>query len=249
MPGGRSRATGVRGVDDVQLVAAPPRLERPTPASAGAPSAPSAATAWSRRSPGRRRAGSAPGRTSRRGRWPARCRSPPCRPGGARPRRAPTPRPARWPRSSRGRRRARRVEPGGAGVVEPAVGGDRRRRRAGIGGDGAPVERRGAGDRRRSSATIAARSLGPRFLRRHYPDQVLGSAAATALSARRSRELPVLVGVHRSGRRRRSTLADDRERGEADDHEDHPGDLGDADRLAEDEEAPAHGDAPAGRPG
>ena len=79
---------------------------------------------------------------------------------------------------SRGRRPARRDQSGGAGMVEAAVGGDDRgRRRQRQHGDG--IERRAAGRHHHGVAC----SFGHRFLRRHYPDQVLGSAAAATLSA------------------------------------------------------------------
>ena len=56
-----------------------------------------------------------------------------------------------------------------------------------------------------------------RSLRRHYPVQVLGSVAAAALSAHWSRELPVLFGLDSTGSLRWTAIADQTERGEAND--------------------------------
>ena len=106
------------------------------------------------------------------------------------------------------------VEPGGPGVVEPAVGGDER----GVArdrGDGAPVERRGSGDhddRRRCSCAIP-------------PPALPGSGSRVGGGSH-----PLSPPVPRAPRVGRSTtvaaaaepaLADDRERGQADDDEDH----------------------------
>ena len=70
------------------------------------------------------------------------------------------------------------TKPGGTGVVEAAIGGDDAVG-AGNCSDGDGVER-GATGRHHHRVD---RSFWHLFLRRHYPDQVLGSAAAAALSA------------------------------------------------------------------
>src|SRR5215207_6373854 len=110
----------------------------------------------------------------------------------------------------------------------------------------AATARRSSGDAPVTTTTVGDGPGGcmePRFLRRHYPVQVLGSAAATALSAHRSRELPVLVVIHGSGGDgwRGTPLAHEGEGGEADEHEHHARDLGRLDRLPEDQDAPADG--------
>src|SRR4051794_30236582 len=87
-------------------------------------------------------------------------------------------------------------------------------------------------------ATTTAALIRCSFLRRHYPVQVLGSAAATALSAHRSSELPVLVDAD-------STAAGGVGHGEGHqpaDHQHHARDLRRADRFAEHEIAPADGE-------
>ena len=113
-------------VDDAQLVAAPPRFQsRHRGERRGA-----RARRW-RRWRGRagrrarRRGGCGRAGTTRRGPRPARCRSLPCRSGGAGAERARTPRPGPSPRSSRGRRPGRRAR-----GRRPWRGRARRRRRS-----------------------------------------------------------------------------------------------------------------------
>ena len=195
MPAGRSSSTRARAVDDVQLVAAPPRLER-----ADRRRAPARRARRGRRRrgrggrPGRRRAGSAAvdsvaawamassvsvAALSTGWRTTSACSDAHASPIAEIESRSPT--------STSGSSPAARAwsSPPSAAMTTASRG---------IGRDGAPVERRGAGDRRRPSVTSAGSWT--RFLRRHYPVQVLGSAAAATLSAHRSRELPVLVGHH-----------------------------------------------------
>ena len=76
-------------------------------------------------------------------------------------------------------------EPGGERVIERAVGGDH---------DGAVGDaQRGRGRDRIRPGDDDHGFVHDVSLRRHYPDQVLGSVAATTLSARRTSELPVWI--------------------------------------------------------
>ena len=240
VPAGRSRLASTRAVHDAQLGRRPttPRASA-IPASSGAPSAPSAATAWSSRSPWPAEQHEPIGlHRRRRGRWPARCRSPPCRRGAGRPRCAPSPRPgpsaeteSRSPTSTVGSSPASRAwsSPPSA-AIDHGLGGTAR--------DGARVERRCSGDHgdragRCGSCHPSAGITRFRFSgrRRQPPSQPTGPVSS-----------PCSSGTTVAGRGRGAALADDGEGDEADEDEDHPGHLGGADLLAEDEVRAHDGD-------
>ena len=217
------------------------------PARSGAPSAPSAATAWSSRSPcPAEQQQPVRARARRRGRSPARCRWRPCRPGGGATSACSDAQASdaavtesRSPTRTVGSRPAARAwsrPPSAATSVASA--GTRR--------DGAGAQRRCAGDHHdrsrhdgHSSAGITRFRFSGRW--RQPPSQPAGPASSPCWSGGRGylawSGTQCLLGDDGA-----TALADDREGDEAEEDEDHPRHLRPGDRLAEDEVGPADGE-------